>query len=73
MKLKGVLAPVVASGGFRVIIIDCPPALGMLFDEQPSGRVFEFVMFVCEVFFGVCLKSFELPLLNLLNVWSLEL
>jgi chromosome partitioning protein len=30
MKLKGVLDPVVSSGGFRAIIIDCPPALGML-------------------------------------------
>ncbi|MSU23445.1 MAG: ParA family protein [Opitutus sp.] len=30
MKLRTVLAPVRASNGYRVIIIDCPPALGML-------------------------------------------
>ena len=30
MKLRGVLAPVRESNGYRAIIIDCPPALGML-------------------------------------------
>ena len=30
MKLRGVLEPLRASHGYRVIIIDCPPALGLL-------------------------------------------
>jgi chromosome partitioning protein len=30
MKLRAVLEPVRASNGYRAIIIDCPPALGML-------------------------------------------
>jgi chromosome partitioning protein len=30
MRLRQVLEPVRASGGYRVIILDCPPALGML-------------------------------------------
>ena len=30
MKLRGVLEPIRASNGYRAIIIDCPPALGML-------------------------------------------
>jgi chromosome partitioning protein len=29
-KLRGVLEPIRASNGYRAIIIDCPPALGML-------------------------------------------
>jgi chromosome partitioning protein len=30
MKLRGILEPIRASNGYRAIIIDCPPALGML-------------------------------------------
>jgi chromosome partitioning protein len=30
MKLRGVLEPLRKSNGYRAIIIDCPPALGML-------------------------------------------
>jgi len=30
LRLRSVLEPLRASGGYRVIIIDCPPALGML-------------------------------------------
>ena len=30
MKLRGVLEPLRASQGYRAVIIDCPPALGML-------------------------------------------
>src|SRR5450432_339732 len=29
-RLRGVLEPIRASGGYRAVIIDCPPSLGML-------------------------------------------
>jgi chromosome partitioning protein len=48
MKLRGVLAPIVASGGFRVIIIDCPPALGMLSMNSLAAADFLLITLQCE-------------------------
>ena len=48
MKLRGVLGPVVASGGFRVIIIDCPPALGMLSMNSLAAADFLLITLQCE-------------------------
>jgi chromosome partitioning protein len=48
MKLRGVLAPIVASGGFRVIIIDCPPALGMLSMNSLAAADYLLITLQCE-------------------------
>jgi chromosome partitioning protein len=48
MKLRGVLEPVVASGGFRVIIIDCPPALGMLSMNSLAAADYLLITLQCE-------------------------
>jgi chromosome partitioning protein len=48
MKLRGVLAPVIASGGFRVIIIDCPPALGMLSMNSLAAADYLLITLQCE-------------------------
>ena len=48
MKLRGVLEPVVRSGGFRAIIIDCPPALGMLSMNSLAAADFLLIMLQCE-------------------------
>ena len=48
MKLKGVLSPIVASGGFRAIIIDCPPALGMLSMNSLAAADFLLITLQCE-------------------------
>ncbi len=48
MKLKGVLAPIVASGGFRAVIIDCPPALGMLSMNSLAAADHLLITLQCE-------------------------
>ncbi len=48
MKLRGVLAPVREAGGFKVIIIDCPPALGMLSMNSLAAADFLLIALQCE-------------------------
>ena len=48
LKLRGVLDPVRASGGSRAIIIDCPPALGMLSLNSLAAAGFLRITLQCE-------------------------
>jgi len=63
MKLRGVLAPVIASGGYRVILIDCPPALGMLSMNSLAAADFLLITLQCEYMalegLGQILKNVE--------------
>ena len=47
-KLRGVLAPLRASQGYRAIIIDCPPALGMLSMNSLAAADFLLITLQCE-------------------------
>jgi chromosome partitioning protein len=47
-RLRGVLEPVRASGGYRAIIIDCPPALGMLSMNSLAAADFLLITLQCE-------------------------
>ena len=47
-KLRGVLAPVRKSGAYRAIIIDCPPALGMLSMNSLAAADFLLIALQCE-------------------------
>ncbi len=48
MRLTSVMAPVVASGQFRVIVLDCPPALGMLSMNSLAMADYLLVALQCE-------------------------
>ena len=47
-KLRGVLEPLRASRGYRAIIIDCPPALGMLSMNSLAAADFLLITLQCE-------------------------
>jgi len=48
MKLRTVLEPIRASGGYRAIIIDCPPALGMLSMNSLAAADHLLITLQCE-------------------------
>lgn len=48
MKLRGVLDPIRQSGRFRVILIDCPPALGMLSMNSLAAADYLLITLQCE-------------------------
>ncbi|MCF7687153.1 MAG: ParA family protein [Cephaloticoccus sp.] len=48
MKLRTVLEPLRASGGYRAIIIDCPPALGMLSMNSLAAADHLLITLQCE-------------------------
>ena len=48
LKLREVLEPVRASGAHRVIIIDCPPALGMLSMNSLAAADYLLITLQCE-------------------------
>lgn len=47
-KLKAVLEPIRSSNGYRVIIIDCPPALGMLSMNSLAAADYLLIALQCE-------------------------
>jgi len=47
-RLKTVLEPIRSSGGFRAIIIDCPPALGMLSMNSLAVADYLLIALQCE-------------------------
>ena len=48
LKLRGVLAPVREAGTYRAIIIDCPPALGMLSMNSLAAADYLLITLQCE-------------------------
>lgn len=48
MKLRTVLQPIRDSGGYRAIIIDCPPALGMLSMNSLAAADYLLITLQCE-------------------------
>jgi len=48
LRLRTILAPVIATGTYRVIIIDCPPALGMLSMNSLAAANFLLIALQCE-------------------------
>ena len=48
MKLRAVLQPLRYSGGYRAIIIDCPPALGMLSMNSLAAADYLLITLQCE-------------------------
>lgn len=48
LRLKSVLEPIRSSGKYRVIIIDCPPALGMLSMNSLAAADFLLIALQCE-------------------------
>jgi len=47
-KLRTILEPIKASGGFRVIIIDCPPSMGMLSMNSLAAADYLLIALQCE-------------------------
>jgi chromosome partitioning protein len=47
-KLRTVLEPIRASGGYRVIIIDCPPSMGMLSMNSLAAADYLLIALQCE-------------------------
>ena len=47
-RLRSVLEPVRASGGWRAVIIDCPPSLGMLSMNSLAAADFLLIALQCE-------------------------
>ncbi len=47
-RLRGVLEPVRASGGWRAVIIDCPPSLGMLSMNSLAAADYLLIALQCE-------------------------
>jgi chromosome partitioning protein len=47
-RLRGVLEPIRASHGYRAVIIDCPPALGMLSMNSLAAADFLLITLQCE-------------------------
>jgi chromosome partitioning protein len=48
LKLRGVLEPLRAAGTYRAIIIDCPPALGMLSMNSLAAADYLLITLQCE-------------------------
>jgi len=48
MRLRGVLEPLRTSNGYRAIIIDCPPALGMLSMNSLAAADYLLITLQCE-------------------------
>ncbi|MDO8541710.1 MAG: ParA family protein [Opitutaceae bacterium] len=48
LRLRAVLEPVRSSNGYRVIIIDCPPALGLLSMNSLAAADFLLIALQCE-------------------------
>ncbi|MEO6005318.1 MAG: ParA family protein [Opitutus sp.] len=48
LRLKAVLEPIRSSGKYRVIIIDCPPALGMLSMNSLAAANYLLIALQCE-------------------------
>ena len=48
MKLRGVLEPLRKSNAYRAIIIDCPPALGMLSMNSLAAADYLLITLQCE-------------------------
>ena len=48
LKLRGVLEAIRASNGYRVVIIDCPPALGMLSMNSLAAADWLLITLQCE-------------------------
>ncbi len=47
-KLRGVIEPLRTAGGYRAIIIDCPPALGMLSMNSLAAADYLLITLQCE-------------------------
>ena len=47
-RLRDIIAPVRASGGFRAIVIDCPPSMGMLSMNSLSAADHLLIALQCE-------------------------